>query len=309
MRKLFLAGVSVLALGVSGAMGQQATVNQNGFDNDAITDQTGATGIGADFQIFIDQDDQVDDGNGHSADVTQTGIGNATTDIDQVGNDNSALVTQNDIVGVGAGGLTTAIINQSGEGQDAQVNQALNNNDVNILQSNLNNTAIVDQVSFGANATVEQEGELGLAVINQGLIGSGNNATIRQLGTSFEADAEINQNGILATATIIQQDVTGAGGKATITQGDANDINIATINQDTTVGANATITQDGFGGFFPTGLNVATINQNNNSFVDATITQDGSVNVATATQNDTAATGSFIDINQTGVGNFADSVQ
>ena len=53
MRKLFLAGVSVLALGVSGAMAQEAIVNQTGTNGLVDVDQTLATG--ADMDVFIDQ--------------------------------------------------------------------------------------------------------------------------------------------------------------------------------------------------------------------------------------------------------------
>ena len=288
MKKSFLAGVSIFALGFAGSA----------FANDSDIEQIGDNNL---------------------ATVTQTGGSGGTSDIDQTGDDDIATVTQSDggaagtnsstIEQIGGSGTQTATVTQTNAGNGpANVSTVTQNatqggNTVAVAQDGSGNNADADQgpaasdplVFFGIpfpttpndvldnQITINQTGDGNTATGQQILASnggernsisidqfqSGNTATVIQGTGSGAFDPSANDNDNMAT---IMQD--GATNTSSITQG--GELGLATNTQ---IGDNnaSTILQSGG---IPAGL---PLGPNGNT---ALVTQMGDGNTSTVDQTD-----------------------
>ena len=220
-------------LGTDGLEINQSSVEQlGGAGNDATVSQTlsAAVGSGGANSSEIKQD-----GDLNTADVMQTGSGNAengplslTPDVgskvSQKGSENSAIVKQTATVW----GDNVSDIKQTGDLNKAEVNQTANSaggnvvdNESSITQDGNNNDAKVMQTSAGTTmnfSDIEQKGDGDKANVTQDGTGStdnmsfikqeagtGNMATVDQSGASLTNLSDVHQKGVSNTATVMQK--------------------------------------------------------------------------------------------------------
>ena len=285
MRKILLAGASVLALGTAGAVADESgDIIQGGSGNAAYIEQ-------------------LRDADGVSAFITQgTGAIDANAAISQEGDNSSnlarATINQNATGGAGNGNSAGITQDFGGGGGDvaAEINQLNSGNQAAIRQD--------------ASGTVD-------AIVDQGG-GDGNTAFIRQ-GTNAPGLGQLNSgNGTLADVgrSYDFNDLNVAGFNGGVFNGDDLEGGFAsatqTGNQNTGVILQSGISQDGTSVQFGDN-NQSVIRQSNEGNI-ASVDQDGNLNESDVTQSgqfndaDVIQEGNenIASVEQTGDGNLAE---
>ncbi|QNI04634.1 hypothetical protein HXW73_17700 [Halomonas sp. SH5A2] len=156
------------------------------FDNSrsTINSMAGSSydGSGLGNDSFIDQ-------NGDDNETSVIQWGTQISRIQQDGNDNTAGVIQDDVVGGSSTGENYSLIMQEKDGNQAYVNQLGQENDSIIDQgrsgsNNAYNYADVDQDGYRNDSWVEQDGYDNLSMVTQ--FGSLNDSYVKSLGNYNE---------------------------------------------------------------------------------------------------------------------------
>jgi hypothetical protein len=256
-RIIITAVLAVLCSSTNALMAASVDAYQKGNSNQLTVTQSG-----------VMQSSTAIDQNGYGiATITQVGSGGATANDLQIIQDGATLGTENKVTLTQNKGGNSAVILQTTIATPATVGNGLNStgsgasfsNTANITQDGINNT----------QAQITQAGNTNTAILNQD---SANSGSISQSGSANIATVDQREtvgiagsNATNDTATVFQQ---GSNGTVTVTQAGAAAFNDVTITQDATSSdATATVTQSG-------AFNIADITQSN-TFNEATVTQDG----------------------------------
>lgn len=309
MKKFFLVGASVFALGMGSAMaGNISDVDQANESNTATVNQN-HDGVGNENRSTVEQYgqrgsaiiEQVGSGNTSSA-LQSADARNGVMTVYQKGVDNESSIEQASVRQQSAHTIRpTASVDQRGDENDAVITQGTavvvtrvqatieqvgNNNDGSIFQSVQAGSAS----QTGPFASIFQGGDDNIAVTTQyatGGIGAGlgsyNSSTTVQRGNG--SDALVTQAGGRNTSGVTQDvDGGGTGHEATVTQfGSAHDSIVNQAGSDHT----ALVSQTGLGHF-------------------SDVSQAGIGHMATVTQ---AGLGHISNVNQAGIGQSATVTQ
>ena len=151
MRTFFLASASILALGASSAVAEEATTNQHGAGGRAYINQANDTD---DAMATITQGIEGTPGNstGDVASIYQTGKGDVDAEISQNTGD------------IGGGGNLAGLVQTDGTGTDGAVDDTT----AMIMQDGSSNRAGVRQQGTDNDGSIKQYGEANYAVVKQG---------------------------------------------------------------------------------------------------------------------------------------------
>lgn len=294
MRKYLIAGVSVLALSATGAIADEATINNYGGNGAAYIDQLDTTGNatatitqgvdGVPANISSERD---------TAAIKQEGAGNLRATIEQN--------TDNNLIGFGERNVA-GISQAEGAGSSARatIEQAESQNRAGVLQASSNNDGTVQQTGFNGRALIIQDDS-----DFNGLDGNSGASDFR-----LRANAPDNTDNL----------TTGLGFDANLTNGRfvPGGLRADTSAEGEASNSDATVRQgQGFAGFAENARALVLQSGDNQS---ADVDQDGFDQKAYVSQEDANNTAivlqeaAFDDnnqaiVNQTGAGNLGDIYQ